>query len=203
MFCIAEGMRRLDREFVSPQRLQSLAIMRDESDARLVVRFCARNEKLETRNATLGLAKNFGSGGKCIHNATQEMLKAFCTTNHGVLNPKGDVAQTLDSKLHRAMRDKLHQISIDAASDEVLAARIAGHGIKLDGIDVLAPNLKSINRDKTHGCRRTAPPLCKQFVGTDPPHCRFPWSTGEAMCYILYASCTARSSLHRRCACCD
>ena len=160
VFCLAEGMRRIDRAFLA-KSLRSLALMRDESDGRLVVRFCATNGDLKTRNGMLGLTKDAASGARGLHEATGVTLSRFCQRNHGAPYLKQEFVQSSslpkpDASLMSAMKEKIHQITVDAASDEVLACRMDRDGARLDGVNKLAPNLKCVTRDKTHGVRRTA-----------------------------------------------
>lgn len=162
VFCLAEGMRHIDRVFLAPKSLRSLALMRDESDGRLVVRFSATNGDLKTRNGMLGMTKDAASGGRGIHEATVVILSRFCQKNHGApyLNSAFVQAASLpkpDASMMSAIKEKIHQITVDAATDEVLACRMDRDGARLDGVDRLAPNLKCFTRDKTHGVRRTPP----------------------------------------------
>jgi len=153
IFVLAEAIRKVERTHF--QTVKSVALARDEGHGRLLVRFTATNSKLEVRQGILGLTKNFGSGAVQIHRATRRVLDTFCTYAAGAPRRSKVTASPLDTCLLDKIRNCIRQLSFDAAADEVLSGRMAAAGERLDGVDIFAPNLKSLNRDKTHACRRT------------------------------------------------
>lgn len=146
--CLAEGMRMIDRAWI--RRATSMALMRDERDSRLVVRFSMTTSDLECRRGVLGQARHFGSGAEAITEATGQIIRDFATSS--VPGPDGP------DELASHIRHIVHQLAIDAAADETLSGRMMQRGTRLDGERPLTPNLLLITRDKAHGSRRT--PSC-------------------------------------------
>lgn len=143
--CLAEGIRMIDREWIV--KAKSMALVRDERDSRLVVRFSLTTGELECRQGILGQARHFGSGAEAITEATGQIIKEFAATTC----PDGPVPELLEAHI----RNTIHQLAVDAASDETLSGRMMQRGTNLDGERPLTPNLILITRDKAHGSRRT------------------------------------------------
>ena len=150
--CLAEGVRMIDREWIV--KAKSMAVVRDERDSRLVVRFSLTTGELECRQGILGQARHFGSGAEAITEATGQIIKEFAATKC----PDGPVPELLEAHI----RNTIHQLAVDAASDETLSGRMMQRGTNLDGERPLTPNLVLITRDKAHGSRRTG--LSMQLV---------------------------------------
>jgi hypothetical protein len=76
-FCVYEAMGAVDRKRI--QNATCIALQRDACRGRLVVRFRCASDDLEFHQGFLGVAKNYGSGGKMIVKATQGIFETFAT----------------------------------------------------------------------------------------------------------------------------
>ena len=138
VYCIAEGMRQIERDFL--KYAVSVSMRRDESKARLVIRYSATSTHLTCKSGILGVARGCGTGANNITLATTSILNNFATPR---FNPKPDIA------LVDHLRKITHQVIVDSAADEILSARQMKEGV---GIDSLTPQLKMITLDKGHTC---------------------------------------------------
>ena len=74
------------------------------------------------------------------------------------------------SAVYDKMRNTLHQVTFDSASNERLSGELMRRGLALDQARVFAPNVKMITRDKTHASRRVitrtlaADPVLKSII---------------------------------------
>ena len=162
-WCLAEGLWEMDRAFME-NGLLSLGICRDESKHRIDVRFSATVKakgKIVTRRGFMGRAAALhGSAATDILDDTQRIFKSFATSSEEPPRlPKNKHAGALlhfNQDLHHQLRDKLHHLAVDSASNELLSGKMLQKGRLLDTQDTFGPNLMDITRDKTHGVRRTA-----------------------------------------------
>ena len=161
VWCIAESMRDLDRSFVKGQKSSSL--MRDDADGRMHIRLCSTNSKFDKRLFFLGQAhtSEVGSSAEAKTGNTEAVYRSFATSGNAPLCKKGS-QNFFDNELFDHMRNTLHQVSFDSASNEVLSGRLMKTGI--DSRVAFAPNICTLNRDRTHGCRR----ILSRIVAADP-----------------------------------
>ena len=148
-WCLAEALRSQDRHFL--RKATCICLARDERDGRLVVRFSATDEHLETRRRLLGLARDWGSGAQCIADTTVRLVQQAMTANGGVprrATPRapGGMSHDRQTTAERVLRH-VEAVTTDAARDEILGSE------RLQTTDV--PSLRFILRDKAHGARRT------------------------------------------------
>ncbi len=135
-WCLAHALRQKDRDFL--RKAVSLSMKRDESKNRLVMRYTATTNALESRSGVLGCLRNPGTGARAITRGTKRGILAFAGSK----------------ELMRHILNITKQLVIDSASDETLSSRQMKEGINLDGVKPLTPNLKIVTWDKAHGTRR-------------------------------------------------
>ena len=91
----------------------------------------------------------FGCGAEGLVRATNYLFTAFSTRYHGT--PQAKLLKTV----RKALRAKCHMISVDAASDELLASELSRRPL-MELFGTLTPNCGIVLRDKAHASRRTA-----------------------------------------------
>jgi len=166
MWCIAEGMKTLDRKAL--QKAKVICMMRDERHQRLPIRFrCLDREGRRVRKGLLWQSKKFGAGAVNITIATREAIRKFSTRNFGA--PRDWAGSAVKVK-HLAsvdanIRESTRALCVDAASDELLSARLMV-GSAVDDLLPVTPNLKLVTRDNTHAARRvvTRPQSADPFL---------------------------------------
>ncbi len=138
-WCLAEGIRIIDRRFLATST--SISLKRDERDQRLLIRFAATNAKLESRRGTLGQCRDFGTRAEAITNATARIITKLCTPLEGapLRSPAEDLAT--DEALQNHIKEHIHQVAVDAAGDEAVSARQMREGVNHDGLNPLGPNV--------------------------------------------------------------
>ena len=148
--CLCEAMRRDDADFLSCAK--SIALFRDERHARLEIRFCACDGKLNRRHKLLGIRRHFGTGALAITQATKDVVTRACTRNFGMCPRRGEpLPNDLDNGLLNHIRNHVHAVAVDSAGDEVASVRDMmdpAYG------DPFTPNVEALLRDKAHGARR-------------------------------------------------
>ena len=152
VYCLAEGMRMLDRKFL--EGAKCISIKRDERDGRLLVRFVAANPNLDVRRGIMGMRRGFGTGATAITKATITIMKTFSSPHHGAPKPSCHDEPSVDKRLFEHVRNTTHQLVIDSASDERRSGRQMAEGVSHDYKDVLTPNLKMVTLDRAHASRR-------------------------------------------------
>ena len=154
-WCIGEAMRALDQAFF--EKASAITLIRDERNARLQVRYIAVAPNLEVRCGTLGQAREFGTGASNVTRATGVIIRRACSRFLGAPGAARGICKKrpfVKKKLWRHFRDSVIGVTVDAASDEVLSARMMT-SVTLSGLrEKLTPNLKFIVRDKPHASRR-------------------------------------------------
>jgi hypothetical protein len=156
----------LDRQFLASA--DCIALSRDESKGRLVVRFTAgRASDLATREGMFGQARFAGSSGQAIADATGQMLQEMATPlslKPGGLKFKGAKVE-VDQQLYNDLRLKVEMLSVDSASNETLAANIMRRPeLRRNHEELITPNLKVLARDKAHGMRRPLVCVCEVAI---------------------------------------
>ena len=139
--CIAEAMFDSDRAFLKDKSC-TIALHRDEKNAKIQIEFTACNEKLDIRRGMVGMAENNGGPGS-VSNTTKQILEELWKRPNG----------TIDHQGYTTFCNCVELINIDAAADEVLAAK-EDHSPSLPQLQPLLPNCKLVARDKSHGCQR-------------------------------------------------
>lgn len=167
-YCMSEGMKSIDQDHA--EKTAGVALFRDESAGRLSLRFRTVSKDLEPHSGTMGTAKDFGTGGLAIADATTEVMKRFCSRFHGAPGKprhKGFVKKHLFSKV----RTNIICITVDSAGDEVLASEIMRSSALSNNSMRATPNLKYVIRDKAHASKRlvsrpfNADPYLKRVMG--------------------------------------
>eukprot|EP00971_Amphidinium_carterae_P349179 6490884-Amphidinium_carterae.1 len=198
-YCLAEGIRASHREFMSTA--SSMAIASDEREGRLLVRFRAVNDRLQTRCGVLGWERNFGKGNLALTRALTVIFERFATV--GACRPNRDKDEPTASGRARdaielatstattalSMHDSGsegvfmkplfdHICSIteffvaDAAGDEQLCGKNMQKGF--------LSNLRIVHYDQAHGSRRLT---------------QRPWEAQPATKHIVETLITGRSSI--------
>eukprot|EP00959_Pyramimonas_sp_CCMP1952_P445936 9336363-Pyramimonas_sp.AAC.1 len=101
VFCLAEAVRTLNRDFL--QDCQCISLSQDGTQGRLLTRFLATNSKLDIRRGIMGLQRDIGSGHKAILRATLSSIESMATPNFGA--PLTEYASEMDDQLAQRMRD--------------------------------------------------------------------------------------------------
>ena len=144
--CLAEAIRRHHRSFFRKMKRPGCwALKRDESKHRLCLLFHAVDEKLQIRDGLLGWERCALTDAVGKTEQTRAAMKLFCTPRKGYL-----AVGKLDIALYRKLAALLEFMATDAASSELLSVKMMQRGVKLDGLDATAPNLRH-TRDKVYG----------------------------------------------------
>jgi hypothetical protein len=178
IWCLCEAMWEKDRAFL--RSATTIVLCRDEKDQRLLIRFGASNDRLETRRGILGQTKSKGSNATCIVAATRKIMRDFCTAFFMKPGAADKLNTILDKDLLKHIQDRVEVVVSDSAENELLAGEI-GRGNRraiaddLDAADpsarselrkhltdTLTPNLLLIGRDCAHGFRR--PVACMLMI---------------------------------------
>jgi len=157
LYCLAEGIRTLDRRFL--QTATSISLAQDVSARAhtLLARFTATNDNLDTRHGVLGHLRLKQTGHKALLKGTAQIILRASTDLHNPprradLRPFGTNVDVLDSGLAMHIRKSIVVWNTDSGSDELLAgaeARIASAHVR-----PLLPNIIFVNRDRCHASRR-------------------------------------------------
>ena len=110
----------------------TVCLMRDESKGYLQLRAQVCTKDLTCKSFLVGIMKNSKADAFGINTATVKLIKEFLDKD----------ASSLDAVL-----GKIEAITVDSASSELKAARIAGE-------NKLMPNMVAILRDRAHATRR-------------------------------------------------
>ena len=160
-FCLAESIKSFDQDYVDQS--DKIGLIRDESKARLSLRFRTVARTLEVHSGTLGTTKDFGSGAAAICNATLETMKRFCSRFHGAPG-KPRVKSFVKKTLFQKLRQNIIVITVDSAGDECLASEMMRSSALSNTHLRATPNLKFVVRDKAHASKR----LVSRGWGVDP-----------------------------------
>ena len=144
-YCLAEAKRMMLRVWLKDNAV-TIALQQDERHQRLLLRFTAASGSLERRSGVIGLAKNFGSGAGGIRNATESIVRNFCSP--GSMTPPGQSAcdAVLNQELFDCVRAKIEIFVADAAGDEQKAGDLMRSS--------MFPNIRLGLRDAAHATRR-------------------------------------------------
>lgn len=153
-FCLAEASRMMDRAWLST--CSCIAIHQDEKKPRLLLRFTASRDSLETREGFLAIARDIGTSARKVRDATENALKRFCTVGLGA-PPRGKAKSfsgVFDKAMFDRLRKKVELFNADAAGDEQLAGQYCRTVPMKNELQPLFPNLRLVVKDKCHASRR-------------------------------------------------
>ena len=130
-----------------------LATMRDEPHGRLHVRFRAVNEAVNVTTGYLGQARGHSNDALSVCEATQSILRSFCTEYH---DPPCEAAirASWNSELYAHTTQILEAISVDSASNEITAANATSLMSLPQACQTCTPNCKHVLRDAVHSARK-------------------------------------------------
>ncbi len=114
-FCLTEGARQLDRDFLA--RSQSITLMQDARKSRLLVRFKASDKNLLTRAGILHQTRVVGDA-KAVKEGTLKCILRACTLD---LNPPHAPPwwrPRVNLKCYQRLLKKIEVFVSDAAADE-------------------------------------------------------------------------------------
>ena len=160
-FCLAESIKSFDQDYVDQS--DKIGLIRDESKARLSLRFRTVARTLEVHSGTLGTAKDFGSGAAAICDATLATMNRFCSRFHGAPG-KPRVKSFVKKTLFQKLRQNIIVITVDSAGDECLASEMMRSSALSNTHLRATPYLKFVVRDKAHASKR----LVSRGWGVDP-----------------------------------
>jgi hypothetical protein len=155
VWCLAECLRDADRQFM--KRLASLTVIRDESKAKLVIRFIASDVEANVKRGHAAVVSDFGTGAANIVEAFRTAFKDMFTPGLGAPGHQKGQAKAKGifmAEAHKSALAKVEFLVSDAASDELLAGKFARFGSKAEGVEPVFPNIKHLAWDKAHGARR-------------------------------------------------
>ena len=144
--CLSEAQWSFDRDFV--RDASCLSMTRDERAGRLLIRFQACKEDLTTRTGIFGQINDGGTGAVQIAKGTMRVVEQFCT-----VGKVGAGQGSLDQDLKEKVLAITEAITVDSASDELLAGVLMAHGSEGEFAKVFH-NHKATIRDKTHASRK-------------------------------------------------
>ena len=152
-WCLSEAL--LDEDRAALRNAKSITIHQDGSGPRFVVRFTACTADLEMRQGTMGIAKDYGTRAQHIKEATEKVLRTFCSPKQ---TPPGrqDMTSELDTKLLAHVQQHVHTFDADGAADEQRAGRCMAQST--------FPNMDTRMRDKAHASRRPRLSLSLSFT---------------------------------------
>ena len=155
-FCLCEAMMEANREFL--RRAATMVLTRDERHGRLLLRYAACTDSLQTRHGTLAVVRDYDSpNAENLLKATKQAFKQFCMLRLG--KPRGMpglAAPRMDQQLLDHMRRITEMLVSDGASSELLAADLCrGRRSSADNNDgdAFTPNVKVVGRDLAHCAR--------------------------------------------------
>ncbi|CAJ1336854.1 unnamed protein product, partial [Effrenium voratum] len=154
---LAEALRRTYRTWLAASN--TVALLRDERHSRLLVRFRCANSQARRFVGVLAQGKLVKNTATNVTNLTKQLLNEFCTTNFGcpyyAKSGHADIA-SFDSGLFDHIREHIHSVTVDAASDEIAACTNMQHADSSTAVDGAAfcPNILAVIRDKAHCSRR-------------------------------------------------
>ena len=143
---LGEAVKRHYQNFAKDAA--SISLARDARAGKLCVRVVVVNEDATTTSCLLGQARESGTTAIDIAHATKQLLERFATVWYGYNAAK------LNTRLLQVLRDRVHVLTVDCASDELVAAELNRRRSAADLFATLLPNLQFVLRDKAHSSRR-------------------------------------------------
>ena len=155
-WCLAEALRDEDREFL--RRSSAIAIMLDERNCRLLVKFQACDSNLVVRFGVVSLLRNAGKTAPEIAAAVHKAVRALCTrrARHPSMNClKSHMPET--GQVDEELANHILQHVIFYVSDGDAATHLAGHMLhqrsERKALAEKMPNLRVVIRDRAHSSR--------------------------------------------------
>ena len=154
-WCLAEAIRDADRDFL--RSAETIAVMLDERNGRLLVKYQGCDAHLTMRFGVLALLRHAGKTAPQIAAAVHQAIRSVCTQRQ--LHPgcnalrSGGAAGTVDELLERHILEHI----VFYVSDGDSATQLSGHMLHRDSqraalADKL-PNLRVVIRDRAHSSR--------------------------------------------------
>jgi len=182
LWCVYESLRKSDADFLV-NTAQTIWLARDARRQRLLIRFRAvgfQKGEIVSRIGVLGQLKDHATDAKGIMDATIEIVRAAVSEGHGrpivfmhgsAQSASQENAQAASEKVQAQadiILNKIEAITVDSASDELLAGEMMRGRCNIAEEQVICPNMKLVVRDKTHASRRTIqkPESCDVFLET-------------------------------------
>ena len=168
VWCLAEGLRDIDREALS--KCSAIILKQDERAGFALQRFCSSSALMERRTG-ISHASRPDTGSSAIRDAVHLHLKRACTRR---LDPPGKVKKVsnkavsvLDHELLSRCCKSVIFYCPDGASDEQRAGRLLyGKTNLVHRLNGIFSNMKGVLRDPAHASTRIT---------------KRPWSATEAL----------------------
>ena len=161
IYCLGEAAKRHGQKFLL--KAESITLFRDARKNRLCIRYTASRTGFKVQSGVLGWCRQDGLSSKCIAKDTARIMAEFCTSY-----ARGPCPER-HRELRKRIRDRVHQVVVDSAADELLAGEIGTREVSSD-LRPITPNCRVILRDKAHAARRplnrpwTRLPFLKELI---------------------------------------
>eukprot|EP00438_Fugacium_kawagutii_P035753 Skav229347 [mRNA] locus=scaffold2596:465700:472220:+ [translate_table: standard] len=151
-WCVAEGLKGLDQKCLANS--SKVALMRDERNGRIAIRFRAVSPQLAVRSGFLGQARQSGTGADNLSAATWEVMKRACSRFVGA--PDGKTQGFLKKNLFNHLQQVVVAMCADSAADEMASCEVmrTAELSLLEENKAMLPNLQHVFRDRAHASRR-------------------------------------------------
>ena len=162
-WCLAEALRDADRAALRKSSVVTLHQDASTKDSMLLVRFSAVGAPLEIRRGILGVKRGFGTTAADVRDALLQVLQNACTPRLGcprrnrslaAASASSSAVADVDQELLSHVLLRIEMFDADAAADEQRAGRLLRQH---------CPNMKVIQRDRTHAATRPGPQLSAQL----------------------------------------
>ena len=155
-WCIAQRIQDGEREFL--KQAETIAVLLDERNCRMLIKFQACDRNLSVRFGVLGLLRNAGKTAPQIAAAVHDAVRALCTSRepHPSMNClKSHMPAT--GTVDEALAANIMQRIIFYVSDGDAATHLAGHMLhqrsERSALVEKMPNLRVVIRDRAHSSR--------------------------------------------------
>ena len=142
--CLDDAMKSLHRDAI--RTAESITISRDERKGRACLRFAAIQPDLSARRGMLAWSVVTDSSADGLVRLTSKAFTDISTKQ------KGSVRKKIVKSCRQKLRIASHAMSVDAASNEVLASELQ----RTNGavLEPLTPHSSILRRDTSHATRR-------------------------------------------------
>ena len=155
LWCLAEGMRKLDRHAQKGAVCQSWR--RDESRGIVLMRYTSVSKDLKVRSGVFGMIEHVGTKAQDVFKAVKQLAELMATEGTGAPRPARSCKPRHSGSLLQHVLNSVSQIIIDSASYEQKACAMMRDGLELDSKERFCKNLKIITFDMMHRVGRTLP----------------------------------------------
>ena len=161
IYCLGEAAKREGQKFLL--KAESITLFRDARKNRLCIRYAASRKGFKVQSGVLGWCRQDGLSSKCIAKDTERMVSEFSTSYARGPRPERH------RELRRRIRERVHQLVVDSAADELLAGEMGRRDISSE-LRPLFHNCRIVLRDKAHAARRplnrpwTRLPFLKELI---------------------------------------